>query len=337
MLATLAMQNFLLYLLCVWRYVKSESRVAICVTGQLARLELGSKIHRLVVPNLHLGSEVGLFIRLDYEEKVHLAHPTFYGKSIRYGLFAGTNESELYRLVNQSVHRSLELHAINTKNKSDGNFVLRTSIQSPLMKEYVPTQGLPENCTAKDRFQIHMRWRESLRECMLMVEKEEILKRKFYDVIIRIREDSFVLKALPILQWLHRGKVTSDKLFNFDGVNDHTLIVPREYAEKIFRGSIEDYYLNTTVPIACKLSEQQLKAIIDAYNIPTRTVSFCLLPIITLRGISEQFKWRFHQVQAQVYWREYKSCLRHCCEKMFKSGVADLEWPDIFMRNANGK
>ena len=230
------MQNFLLYLLCVWRYVKSESRVAICVTGQLARLELGSKIHRLVVPNLHLGSEVGLFIRLDYEEKVHLARkssfpysfhthkhdssnhviflpdPTFYGKSIRYGLFAGTNESELYRLVNQSVHRSLELHAINTKNKSDGNFVLRTSIQSPLMKEYVPTQGLPENCTAKDRFQIHMRWRESLRECMLMVEKEEILKRKFYDVIIRIREDSFVLKALPILQWLHRGKVTSDKL-----------------------------------------------------------------------------------------------------------------------------
>ena len=129
MLATFSTLNFLLYLLWVWRYVNSDSRVAICVTGQLARLELGSKIHRLVVPNLHRGSEVGLFIRLDSEEKVHLARkssfpyyfhtykhyssehviflpdPTFYGKSIHYGLFAGTNESELYRLGHQSKHQ----------------------------------------------------------------------------------------------------------------------------------------------------------------------------------------------------------------------------------------
>ena len=73
MLATLATQFFLLYLLRVCRGTKSEDRIAICVTGQLARLELGSKIHRLVVPNLYLGSEVGLFIRLDVEEEVHLA------------------------------------------------------------------------------------------------------------------------------------------------------------------------------------------------------------------------------------------------------------------------
>ena len=81
--------------------------------GQLARLALGSKIHRLVVPNLHMDSEV---------------------------------------------------------------------------------------C------------RESLRECMLMVQKQDIHQRKLRDVIIRIHEDLFVLKALPFLQWLHRGKVTSDKL-----------------------------------------------------------------------------------------------------------------------------
>ena len=127
-------------------------------------------------------------------------------------MFERTNESELHRLVNQSVHSSLKLHTNDVKNKSSGNFVLRTSIQTPVMKEYVPIQGLPENCTNKDRFQIHMRWRESLRECMLMVEQEEVVQRKFYDIIIRIREDSFVLKALPILPWLHSGRVTSDKL-----------------------------------------------------------------------------------------------------------------------------
>ena len=121
--------------------------------------------------------------------------------------------------------------------------------------------------------------------------------------------------------------------FTFGGINDHSLIVPREYAEKVFRGSIEDYYLNTSVPIACKLSEQQLKSIVDAYNIPTKTVSLCMLPIITLRGISDKLKWRFHQVQRQVYWETYKRCLNGCCRDNFLDGGADLMEPDSYVES----
>ena len=76
----------------------------------------------------------------------------------------------------------------------------------------MPIQGLPENCTSKNDFQTMMKWRESLRECMLMVEKEEFHQGKFYDVILRIRDDSFVFKEFPIPRWLHNGKVTSEKL-----------------------------------------------------------------------------------------------------------------------------
>ena len=57
----------------LWTDVFGEHRIAICITGQLSRLELGSKLQRLVVPNLKLGFDVGLFFRLDVEKEVHLA------------------------------------------------------------------------------------------------------------------------------------------------------------------------------------------------------------------------------------------------------------------------
>ena len=41
------------------------ARVAVCLTGQLLRLELGSKLQNLILTNLHLDHEVHLYILLD--------------------------------------------------------------------------------------------------------------------------------------------------------------------------------------------------------------------------------------------------------------------------------
>ena len=213
----------------------SAHRIAICITGQLSRLELGSKVQRLVIPNLEAGFDVGLFLRLDVEEEIRLARkyapyqlsfgfcpyfpndststyttntdPTFYMKSAHLGVFGETNESEVKRLLMLSIDES-----IGRNNKTSlRNLVIETFIQPPIMKEHAPVQGLPENCTNKVTFQNHMRWRESLRECMLMVEKEEIARRSFYDVIMRLREDSFVLKKFVLHRWVYDNKLTTDK------------------------------------------------------------------------------------------------------------------------------
>lgn len=69
--------------------VKSERiNIAICVTGQLSRLELGTKIDNLVVPNLKRNLGIQLFILLDNEVmdiKVTKHPERFTAKSPIYG------------------------------------------------------------------------------------------------------------------------------------------------------------------------------------------------------------------------------------------------------------
>ena len=134
--------------------------------------------------------------------------PSFYTRSSQYGMFGGTNESEVNRLIMHTINKSLTAN----NGTSIGNLVLETSIQPPVMIEHVPAQGFSENCVNKKTFQNHMRWRESLRECMHMIEKDEIGRRSFYDVVMRVREDSFVLKTLLVHKWLYDKRLTSEKL-----------------------------------------------------------------------------------------------------------------------------
>ena len=68
------MSRWLLILLCLWQPVtravvkeqrSAQPRFAICLSGQLRRLELTSKIQEILLPNLAAGHELGLFVYLD--------------------------------------------------------------------------------------------------------------------------------------------------------------------------------------------------------------------------------------------------------------------------------
>ena len=60
-------------------------KIAFCLTGQLARLELWSKLTNIIVPNVRAGHTVHLFMLLD--NQIEQVKQTFWRYDYRYFLF----------------------------------------------------------------------------------------------------------------------------------------------------------------------------------------------------------------------------------------------------------
>ena len=59
----------------------------------------------------------------------------------------------------------------------------------------------------------------------------------------------------------------------FRGINDHSLVLDRQYVDVLFRGLVEDYYFNKTLrDVFWGNAEQRISMLVTAYNIPCRLV-----------------------------------------------------------------
>jgi hypothetical protein len=94
------------------------------------------------------------------------------------------------------------------------------------------------------RFQTHMIWQSGLRECMRWVSSMELKKKRFFDFVMRLREDALIIRNMLISSKWFRNKIVSLETGSNGGINDHAIIVDRFYADNIFRGLTEGYYLN---------------------------------------------------------------------------------------------
>jgi hypothetical protein len=72
---------------------------------------------------------------------------------------------------------------------------------------------------------------------------------------------------------------------HFLGVNDHNFVVDRRYGDVLFRGLIEDYYLNASLSkVFWGNPEHRIYLLASAYNIPLRNNTVCEQPLIPVRG-----------------------------------------------------
>ena len=169
-------------------------RFAICLTGQLVRLELGSKILNLINTNLEKGFKISLFILLDNElDNV---------KAVKH-IDRFKSENALYRNSSSEDLEKLIVHGISP-NVNSSNFKVRVRLEPPIQNKYTLTSidtvpvSAPYDISdrdkklkksqfdrAFDRFQSHMRWQAGLRECMKWVQEIEILERNIFDFVMR--------------------------------------------------------------------------------------------------------------------------------------------------------
>lgn len=300
-------------------YSKKEEvkkiKIAFCVTGQLARLELESKLKNVVLPNLQIGHTVHLYILLDNE--VQNVKQTFWKFDYSNTPFVHFDVSKLSHFIKTHFDKS----SIYKDNQDNFKYFIR--LEKPANAFYqlvgnvypVPDKIIHRpnpkigSANPKDdkepapkRFQNNMRWLGGLRDCVKWVQYMEFKQRMFYDLVVRLRDDSYAFDKWYIRYEFFGHRLTSTGSGSYGGINDHNFVIDREYADILFRGLIEDYYLNDTLKNETWFNpEHHIYRLAETNNIVMQNSSVCQQPLIPLRGLYNETHWLLHAYYIDLF------------------------------------
>ena len=325
-------------------------RIAFCVTGQLARLELLSKIANVFIPNAQVGHTVHLYMLLDNRPEVH---QTFWRNDYSKTPYVDFSERKMESFIAQTVYSA----------KLGDQFVSHVRLESPsqdifeVIDEFIPVLDKEINTDAqitKDdigvnkkmfesgsiRFQNNLQWMGGVRDCVKWVQDREMEQRLFYDIIVRLREDTLVFDKWMFDRKKVKGFLTSADLGSYNGINDHNLVVDRKWADTLFRGMIEDYYFNRTSRHQMwNNTEHHIYQIASDYSVEIQTASMCDMPLVPLRSKFISTHWLLHPQNAQYFiyccMGNYEGEIGCTCSNdtqwlnLFDSGVSPVNWPEI--------
>ena len=308
-------------------------KIAICLTGQLARLELMSKIVNIIIPNVKLGHTVHLFVLLDSD--VAEVKQTFWRYDYSEAPFASYDVKKMQGYIAKKVF-----------DADLGNlFVSRVRLESPsqnqfeVVADFVPVEDKTiahQNTlvgankdgieTAADRFQNNLRWMNGLRDCVKWMQAAEQEQGFFYDLVVRLRDDTLAFAPWIFEAAQLKNSLTSLSLGSYRGINDHNLVVDRKYADVLFRGLTEDYYFNkTNRMVLWGNPEHRIFQVATAYRVNIRTATICKQPLIPLRSSHNSTHWLLHPA--------YTDKLKDACVEGFeetKGCKCERSWIELF-------
>ena len=301
----------------------SKLKVAICLTGQLLRLELLSKIRNFVVYNaMAKGHKMDLFVLLD--NNMEEAHQTYwrydYASESLYRNFT-SKKLRMYieKHIGEAVTRLGQLnhqHHFQQLKPPTTSMTVRVRLQPPAQTNFTAVKGIipvdiktgpfqgprveGDKEPAETRFQNNMRWMAGLRECTRWMQTTEHHQGWFYDLVVRLRDDSYVFGPWLLTSEKYKGAfVTAQIAANF-GVNDHNFVVDREWADTVFRGITEDYYFNESLDNTHWINpEHRIYEVAKTKNVPFRFNDVCEMPLVPLRGKKSSTHWRIHSTYKQ--------------------------------------
>ena len=193
---------------------------------------------------------------------------------------------------------------------------------------------------ANIRFQNNLRWMSGVRDCVKWIQEKEQENRYFYDIIVRLREDTLAFGPWIFDTNTLKGALTSADLGSYRGINDHNLVLDRKYADVLFRGMVEDYYfLKSNNNMIWNNTEHRIYMLATEYDIPIQTLTLCDMPLIPLRANQNSTHWLLHPAYTEKY---LNACIdkvekeRNClCDgnqdwlNFFRSGVSPFNWPKL--------
>lgn len=296
-------------------------RVAVCLTGQLLRLEVLSKIRNLIAYNsVYFGHKMDVFVMLD--NNITDAKQTFwrqdYSNSIYKNMTARMLQRHFEKYVKLSIsHLQAESSNLKQEKWSLSPVAIRVVLEPPTQMNFTIRDGkvpvgdktgpsgeglhtVGKFEPAAERFQNNMRWLGGLRGCMKWVQRTEHDQKWFYDIVIRLRDDSYLLGPWPIRTEKYKEAFVTAALAPNFGVNDHNFAIDRKWADTVFRGVTEDYYFNETLDIySWPNTERRIYKILSSKNIPIRTADVCEQPVAHLRGMINSTHWRLHPTYSE--------------------------------------
>jgi hypothetical protein len=179
-----------------------------------------------------------------------------------------------------------------------------------------------------------MRMFVNIRDCFRWVQEEEVRGNKFYDNIVRLRDDTYAFGpwVMNDIELYKRTLVTAGA-HQWLGINDHDFSVARPYADLYLRGPVEDYYLRywETGRLMKYSTEIYMMNFAKYHKIPIETIDVCDQPFIPLRGMENSTHYKIHGMYANNILREaakLSNASNNCFRPEWKSLIS--RWPNNY-------
>ncbi|CAM9365524.1 unnamed protein product [Chrysoparadoxa australica] len=252
-------------------------RIAVCVVGQLSRLQLDSLVTFFIQPNVARGHPVDVVVRLsDTSESTN-------APDLAPGVWAGSSSQDIEAYLSQYARR------VSASVDEPPLFQIRDSFIDASDKSYRTLEA------KRDRHIGHLKQYHAVGLCMDQVEAWEKGFGKKYDVILKVRDDS-ELQSQLVVKHKHKRTAYFLKCMSWGGLDDKHFLGGRQAAGLIMRRLMPDY-------LSRSLKEMQydqrgalrMPKNIETYyareaallGVPIAKVNADALPFITVRSKSE--------------------------------------------------
>ncbi|CAM9292548.1 unnamed protein product [Chrysoparadoxa australica] len=253
---------------------KEIHRIAVCVVGQLSRLQLDSLVTFFIQPNVARGHPVDVIVRLSDTS-------------------GSTNEPDLApgkwaNRSSQDIEDYLSLYArrVSARIEEPPLFQIRNSFIDALDKAYRTPEG------KLDRHIAHLKQYHAVGLCMDQVEAWETSSGEEYDVILKVRDDS-ELQSKLMVQHKHKKTAFFLSCMSFGGLDDKHFLGGRRAAGLLMRRLMPDYLSRSLKELEYEQKGRtRLPRNIEAYyfreavllDVPVEKVSVNSLPFVTVRS-----------------------------------------------------
>lgn len=177
-----------------------------------------------------------------------------------------------------------------------------------------------------------------LRDCVKWTQQAEQEQGFFYDLVVKLREDTLAFDNWIFFKGPLQGALTSAYIGAYRGVNDHNLVLDRKYADVLFRGIIEDYYFKgSNRHQMWNNTESRIFAVASEHNVTIRTTSMCEMPLIPLRNAWNKSHWLIHPQYSKLYqttcnqgdedWLGCQCKYNPVWMQLFNDSVIPFDWP----------
>lgn len=294
--------------------MRNCSRVAICLTGQLARLELASKIHNLVIPHIGRGCEASLFVTISNAGNAGVK--ALYKQShIKSGIAAdkgaNTGDSPIYEqymefgYVKWGYWSSMDAELTNSTVWTESNFAhvkqyhmtkyeysfnMHIDMYTPptiwgadgvlarrgsLFKKDAKRQAMRES--------LHLAQWSGMDRCIEVISTWEAAKGELFESVIRVRDDDMVIfKTIIPSVGIH--DLATIGYLEWGGLHDNFYLAGRQVASCFFRAFFLNYFKEHDALFAVYPYNPERVALYYAWKCRARIkrLDGCQLPIFAI-------------------------------------------------------
>uniref|UniRef100_A0A7S2XDP5 Hexosyltransferase n=1 Tax=Lotharella oceanica TaxID=641309 RepID=A0A7S2XDP5_9EUKA len=206
-------------------------RLLMCVTGQLHRLELKSKLEHFVKAQTAEGHHVDVIAIMDSTDSP---------KSVNFKNDSAHNDAAV------AFERAEQVVAAVSPLVHEMRFVNFSQAESPeVPRWYAEGVNGKEYVTSDERVQMHVRQFQTMEQCYDRMLDLEFDHGQKYDEILRIRDDGYLMQPVKLLHTMSPvPDVAANDCDSWEGVNDKAILVRRSAAKAYFTNFLKALYLD---------------------------------------------------------------------------------------------